>query len=94
MVDVPLEERETGHAAIVRNVARAILFGEELVSPGPEALASLELADAILLSGHKGKPVDLPLDRAEYDAFIAEKQSQSVDKNVEDQRITDPNHVR
>jgi len=94
LVDVPLEERETGHAAIVRNVARAILFGEELVSPGPEALASLELADAILLSGHKGKPVDLPLDRAEYDAFIAEKQSQSVDKNVEDQRITDPNHVR
>jgi len=93
VVDVPLEERETGHAAIVRNVARAILHGEALISPGPEALASLELADAMLLSGHKGCPVDLPLDRAEYDAFIAEKQASSQDKNVQDQRITDPNHV-
>jgi predicted dehydrogenase len=92
-VEVPLEERETGHAAIVRNVARAILSGEELISPGSKALAGLELANAMLLSGHKSKPVDIPLDRAEYDAFIAEKQAQSRDKDVEDQRITDPNHL-
>jgi predicted dehydrogenase len=92
-VEVPLEERETGHAAIVRNTARAILEGEGLISPGPEAVASLELANAILLSGHKSKPVDLPVDRAEYDAFIAEKQGSSQDKQVEDKRITDPNHL-
>jgi predicted dehydrogenase len=92
-VDVPLEERETGHAAIVRNTALSILHGEALISPGPEAIASLELANAILLSGHKNKPVDLPVDRAEYDAFIAEKQASSKDKQVEDKRITDPNHV-
>jgi predicted dehydrogenase len=93
-VEVPLEERETGHAAIVRNVARAILQGEALISPGAEALASLELADAMLLSAHKHKPVDIPLDRTEYDAFIAEKQASSVEKAVADQRITDPNHTR
>lgn len=93
-VEVPLEERETGHAAIVRNVARAILSGEELISPGSKALAGLELANAMLLSGHKRRPVDIPLDRAEYDAFIAEKQAQSQDKDVEDQRITDPNHLK
>ena len=93
-VEVTLEERETGHAAIVRNVARAILSGEDLISPGPKALASLELANAILLSGHRGKPVDIPLDRAEYDAFIAEKQAQSKEKSVEDKRITDPDHLR
>jgi predicted dehydrogenase len=92
-VEVPLEERETGHAAIVRNTALSILHGEALISPGPEAIASLELANAILLSGHKNKPVDLPVDRAEYDAFIAEKQASSRDKQVEDKRITDPNHV-
>jgi predicted dehydrogenase len=92
-VEVPLKERETGHAAIVRNVARAILYGEDLIAPGPEALRSLELANAMLLSGHKDKPVDIPLDRAEYDAFIAEKQAASQEKHVEDQRITDPNHV-
>ena len=77
----------------MRNVARAILYGEPLISPGPEAIYSLELADAILLSGHKNKPVELPVNREEYDAFIAEKQATSQDKDVEDQRITDPNHV-
>jgi hypothetical protein len=90
-VEVPLEERETGHAAIVRNVAKAILSGTTLISPGPEALPSLELANAILLSGHKGTPVDIPADRAAYDAFLAQKQAQSQDKDVTDKRITDPN---
>jgi predicted dehydrogenase len=91
---VPFEERPTNHADIVRNVAQAILTGAPLLSPGPEALASLELADAILLSGHKGKSVDIPLDRAEYDAFIEEKKAASGDKVVEDRRITDPHHVK
>jgi len=94
LVDIELEERETGHAAIVRNVAQAILHGKELISPGPEALASLELANAILLSGHTGMPVDIPLDRHEYDAFLAKKRASSRDKDVQDKRITDPNHVR
>jgi predicted dehydrogenase len=92
-VDVPLEERETGHAAIVRNVARAILHGETLISPGPEALASLEVANAMLLSGHRGVPVSIPVDRTEYDGFIAEKQASSQVKEVEDKRITDPDYV-
>jgi len=92
-VEVPLQERDTGHAAIVRNVARAILHGEALISPGPEGLASLEVANAMLLSGHRGGPVSIPVDRAEYDAFIAEKQASSRDKEVEDKRITDPNYL-
>jgi predicted dehydrogenase len=92
-VVVELEMRETGHAAIVRNVARAILHGEPLISPGPDAIYSLELANAILLSGHSGKPVTLPVDRAAYDAFIEAKQATSQEKQVKDQRITDPNHI-
>ncbi len=93
-VEVPIQERETGHAAIVRNVAHAILSGEALISPGPQALPSLELANAILLSGHRGRPVDIPLQRAEYDAFIAKKQAQSKDKRIQDKRITDPSYIR
>ncbi len=91
-IEIPVESRRTGHADIVRNVARAILYGDPLISPGSEALSSLELADAMLLSGHRAKPVDIPLDRGEYDAFIAEMQAKSKDKVVEDKRITDPNH--
>jgi predicted dehydrogenase len=92
-VEVPLEERQTGHAAIVRNVAQAILHQEPLIAPGHEAIPSLELANAMLLSGHRNKPVDIPLDRAEYDAFLAEMQATSEEKSVEDKRITDPDHV-
>jgi predicted dehydrogenase len=93
-IEVTLQERETGHAAIVRNVARAILYGESLISPGPEAIRSLELADAVLLSGHEHRPVDLPVDRGAYDAFIEAMKATSLEKHVEDQRITDPDHVR
>jgi predicted dehydrogenase len=92
-VEVEIEDRETGHAAIVRNVARAILHDEALISPGPDAIYSLELANAILLSGHTGQPVALPVNRAAYDAFIEAKKATSQDKDVEDQRITDPNHI-
>jgi predicted dehydrogenase len=92
-VEVELVDRERGHAAIVRNVARAILYDESLISPGYDAIYSLELANAILLSGYHGKAVTLPVDRAAYDAFIDEKRATSQEKDVEDQRITDPNHV-
>jgi len=90
---ITLEERQQGHSAIVQNVAMAILQGEPLISPGPEAIYGLELANAMLLSGHSGKPVRLPVDREAYDAFIEEKKATSRDKNVVDQRITDPNHL-
>jgi predicted dehydrogenase len=90
--DVKLVERRRGHSAIVQNVALAIIKGEQLISPGSEAIYSLELANAMLYSGHTGKPVTLPVDRELYNSFIKEKQSHSIEKDVEDQRITDPDH--
>ena len=47
----------------------------------------------MLLSGHKDKPVVIPLDRDEVDALVAELQATSLEKSVQDQRITGPNHV-
>jgi predicted dehydrogenase len=95
-VEVPLEERETGHAAIVRNVARAIIQGEPLISPGEEALPALELADAILLSGFTKRPVKMPVDRAAFDAFIEKKKATSKEKYLKGktQRITDPQFAK
>ncbi len=73
-VEVPVEipEREAGHIAILRNMARHLLYGEELLSPGVEGLATVEMINAIILSGHTGEPVGIPVDRARYDAFLAE----------------------
>ncbi len=74
VVEVPVElpEREAGHIAILRNMARHLLYGEELLSPGVEGLATVEMINAIILSGHTGEPVSVPVDRERYDALLAE----------------------
>jgi len=69
-VDLQVEPCESGHKVILRNFARAILHGEPLVAPGEVGLKSLELANAIILSSHKGEAVELPVDRREYDELI------------------------
>jgi len=68
----PLElpEVESGHHVILRNFARAILYGEELLAPGEVGLKSLELANAIMLSSFRGEPVELPIDREAFDKLI------------------------
>ncbi|MBD3183940.1 gfo/Idh/MocA family oxidoreductase [Candidatus Poribacteria bacterium] len=94
-VEVEIEDRETGHGAIIRNLARNILHGEPLIVPGEEGVNSMELINSVILSGHKGEPVDVPLDRDEYERFIEEmKKTSKVDKSAKVQRVTDPNHVK
>jgi UDP-N-acetyl-2-amino-2-deoxyglucuronate dehydrogenase len=75
--DVPLRipQRGAGHHVIIRNFARHILRGEPLISPGRDGVASLELANAILLSSELGEPVRLPLKRRQYDALLSAKRA-------------------
>lgn len=92
--DVP--EGEVGHEAVIRNFARVLLGLEErLVAPGEEALWSLELANAIILSAKRERSVTLPLDGEEYDALLAELRSTSQAKPAAPElRRTDPNIAR
>jgi predicted dehydrogenase len=73
--DVAVEPAPGGHAQVVRRFAGAVRRGEPLVATGEDGLAALELANALLLAGYTGRPVDLPLDRGAYDAFLAEKRA-------------------
>lgn len=92
-VDVPIEDRETGHGAIIRNLARHIMHGEPLIVPGEEGINSMELIDAVILSGQKGKPVDIPVDREEYEELIEDlKKTSKVEKAGPARRVTDPQH--
>lgn len=92
-VDVPIEKRETGHGAIIRNLARHILNGEPLIVPGEEGIGSMELINSVIMSGKKGKPVSVPVDREEYEAFIEElKKTSVVEESAPAKRITDPQH--
>jgi len=93
-VELEIEPCESGHRVILRNFAHAILDGEPLLSPGEVGLKSLELADAITLSSHKGEPVDIPIDRQEFHELIDYLRSTSSFKDEwgETHVETDPQH--
>ena len=69
-VEIELPECERGHHVILQNFCRAILHGEELLAPGEFGLKSLELTNAIMLSSHKGGPVDIPIDRDQFNEMM------------------------
>ncbi|MCC5829688.1 MAG: Gfo/Idh/MocA family oxidoreductase [Phycisphaeraceae bacterium] len=61
-----------GHQGITVNFIEAILDGKPLIAPAHEGIHSVELANAMILSGIRKKPVSLPVDRDEYEALMAE----------------------
>ncbi|MCK4244820.1 MAG: Gfo/Idh/MocA family oxidoreductase [Candidatus Omnitrophica bacterium] len=86
-----LPKCETGHGAITGNFARCILRGEKLLSPGEDGIKSVEFINALILSGKKNKPVDIPVDREEYEELLEGlKKSSKEKKVVKVQRVTDP----
>jgi hypothetical protein len=59
---VPAEDGGESHLIILENFRDAILDGAPLVAPAEEAIRSLEIGNAMLLSGLLGKTVELPID--------------------------------
>ncbi len=67
--DVPISE---GDRTLFQSFIDAILDGGDPITDGATALRSLELINAIILSGVRKEVVDLPLDRARYDELLEE----------------------
>jgi predicted dehydrogenase len=61
-----------GHKVVTENFVKAILDGEPLVAPAVEGLESIEMANAMIMSGIQGRAIDIPMDRDAYDAFLKE----------------------
>ena len=59
------------HAPAIGDFADAILLDREPAITGEDGLRSQELVAAVTLSAHTNRAVDLPVDRAEYDALYA-----------------------
>lgn len=74
-VEVRIPEGVADHAAVYRDLHEAIWTGKMPRADGREGRLSLELANAMILSGHSGRPVDLPLDRGAYSALLADLRS-------------------
>lgn len=58
------------YAEMLRNFVDAILDGTALIAPAAEALHSLELANAILLSSLQERSIRMPLDGPEYERCL------------------------
>ncbi|MBX3050594.1 MAG: Gfo/Idh/MocA family oxidoreductase [Caldilineaceae bacterium] len=70
--ELPLPEAgDQGHLAVYKDLHRAIREGGTPLADGRSSSQSLELANAIILSGQTGQPVDLPLGRETYAEMLA-----------------------
>jgi predicted dehydrogenase len=70
VVTFPPEPKDA-HKLITQNFINAILHEEQLLAPGIEGGFGLEIGNAMLMSGLKRQPVDLPLDGEAYEHFLA-----------------------
>jgi predicted dehydrogenase len=68
---LPMSRPGPLHPIITQNFVDAILDGTPLIAPAQEGLASVELANAMIYSGLKRQPVELPLDAALYAEELA-----------------------
>jgi predicted dehydrogenase len=75
--DLTPSETVNQHAIVMNNFVQAILNDTPLLVPAEQGLASLDLANAMLLSTWQQKNVALPLDRTEYQQHLAEKVASS-----------------
>ena len=91
--DVDIPEVESGHRAIIRNFARAVLYEEELLAPGVEGINSLELSNAILFSGLEKKEVTLPVDRKEFIKFFDKLVAGSKERTVTETKKRSPPEI-
>lgn len=70
-IEIPAPGPEEYNRAAVRNFARAVLHGDPLLAPGEEGERSLQLSNAMLLSGWNGGSwIGLPVDAARFSAEL------------------------
>ena len=82
------------HRTILENFAQAVRGEASLIAPGVEGVSSVELANAMLLSGGLGQVVQLPLDAGRYRRWLngqkrSEKQKVKTGKTATSGTVTD-----
>lgn len=82
----PASEKGPEHSRITRNFVETILAGgtqSDLIAPGTEGITGLELGNAMLMSGLKKEPVNIPTDRDAFAALLEELKAKSTFKKPE-----------
>ena len=85
--EIKQEKPETSHRGILQNFANAVLFGEELISPGYDGINELTLSNAAYLSQWQGnREIALPFDSGLFDNLLAEKGKQSKRRDTDSEK--------
>lgn len=71
--EIVVDRSVNQHALVLSNFVAAITQGAELIAPASEGLASLELANAMLLSSWERRSLTLPLNADEYQIALQKK---------------------
>lgn len=79
-IEIPINGSGEKHVGIMNNFCAAILEDKELIAPAEEGIHSVELANAMIFSSHKGETIDMPLNAADYSAFLKDKIANSTFK--------------
>ncbi|MEE1187247.1 MAG: hypothetical protein UHN02_07745 [Acutalibacteraceae bacterium] len=78
----------------MQNFTNAVLFGEELISPGTDGIDELTLSNAAYLSEWQGnKEITLPFDDKLYDSLLAEKIKTSKLHDAESDKIGNTSYL-
>ena len=85
---------EFSHRTVTQNFIDAIQRDERLIAPAAEGVRSLELGNAMLLSGLTRKPVELPLDAAHFDGFLEELKRQYAGRKIPAKGAAQPAELR
>ena len=83
-VEVPVAGKGGQHKEVLANFVDAVRNGAELIAPAAEGIRSVELGNAMLYASLTGKPVEMPLDGAAYEARLMKLIAESThEKKVE-----------
>lgn len=81
-VEIPVSGTGDQHLGILKNFAKAVRDGGELIARAEEGIHSVELGNAMLMSGFTGETVAVPLDGDAYEALLKEKIATSTYKKT------------
>ena len=66
---------EMHHKHITQNFVNAILFGEELIAPGPNGINEVEICNAVHMAAWTGQTVTVPVDSDTFCRMLHENSS-------------------
>lgn len=88
VLDITPDRAVNQHAAVLANFAAAVLHDEPLIAPAAEGIASLALANSMLMSTWQERSIDLPLDSQAYQACLDDRIRQSSLRQKADIDVT------